>query len=290
MTRVLLTGAAGVVGSALARCFSDPAMPLIRVDRPGREANGTIGCDLADPAAVARLIAEQRPDAVLHLAGNKDVFALEKAPALARQANVDTTRNLVDAIAGRDCFFVYLSTDYVFEGTAGPYSETSPAAPRTEYGKSKLAAEHLLSASSRKYAIARSSSIFGYPRDFVSLVLDTLRKGQPFPAFSDLVSNPTYLGTLFEMLRRIISRRSEGVFHTCGSHGFSREAFARKIAAAFNLNAGLIRGETRSERIRPADLSLDNTATCAALGYRPLALEQILSENRAQWSAPDLSK
>ena len=283
MTRVLLTGAAGVVGSALARCFSEAGTPLILVDRPEKGLSGIIGCDLGDAAAVSRLITEQRPDVILHLAGNKDVFALEKAPALARLANVDTTRNLRDAVEGTDCFFVYLSTDYVFEGTVGPYSETALAAPTTEYGRSKLEAEGLLNAGSLKFAIARSASIFGYPRDFVSVVLEALRADRPFAAFSDLVSNPTHLGTLFEMLRRIIERRSTGIFHTAGSDAYSREKFARQIAAAFKLNAGLIRGETRDERIRPADLSLDNRATCAALGYQPPPLEQILSEHRAVW-------
>lgn len=287
MTRVLLTGAAGVVGSALARCFSAAGAPLVLVDRLGKTPAGIIGCDLGDAAAVARLISEQRPEVILHLAGNKDVFALEKAPALARHANVDTTRNLRDAAEGTGCHFIYLSTDYVFEGIAGPYSETAPAVPTTEYGRTKLAAEALLREGGLALAIARSSSIFGYPRDFVSIVLEALRQGRPFPAFSDLVSNPTYLGSLFEMLRRIIDRRLTGVFHTAGVQAVSREEFARQIAATFNLNPSLVRGEKREERIRPADLSLDNRATYTALDYHPQPLEQILSENRAAWSVLD---
>ncbi len=141
MTRVLLTGAAGVVGSALAKCFFDAGTSLVPVDRPGNQLPGIIGCDLGDATGVRKLIGEQRPDAILHLAGNKDVFALEKAPVLARHANVDTTKNLRDAVEGKDCFFVYLSTDYVFEGTAGPYSETAPAATTTEYRKKNLKAK-----------------------------------------------------------------------------------------------------------------------------------------------------
>ena len=290
MRRVLLTGAGGVVGSALARFFSDSDTRLILVNRPGKELAGTIGCDLGNASAVSKLVVEQRPDVILHLAGSKDVFALEKDPTRARRANVDTTRNLRDATEGKDCFFVYLSTDYVFEGVLGLHCETALAAPTTEYGKSKLEAEALLNESTLKFAIARSSSIFGYPRDFVSVVLDALQKRQAFPAFSDLVSSPTYLGSLFEMLQRIIAQRLTGIFHTAGNQAVSRETFARQIAVAFNLNVGLIRSEKREERIRPPDLSLDNRATCAALGYRPPSLEQILSENRAVWSPPERTK
>jgi dTDP-4-dehydrorhamnose reductase len=271
MTRLLITGAAGVVGSAVSHHFRRAYPACALADRES--------CDLESPAAVKRLVDAAEPEIVLHLAGNKDVFALEKDPQMAWRANVVTTQNLIGALKG-DAFVVYVSTDYVFEGTAGPYDEASPTHPNTAYGKSKLAAEACLRESGLAVAIARSAALFGFPNDFVTVVRDSLGAGKPFPAFSDLVSNPTYVDDFAAMLSRIMERRLAGVFHLCGSEPLSREQFARRIAGAFGLDAGLIRGERRTERVRPPDLSLSNAATCATLGYRPRSLEDALAAVR----------
>ena len=280
MTRLLVTGAAGVVGSALSSRFEDLYPGCVFSGRDARAAGPgrppVAGCDLGSRAAVDRLIEEANPDVLVHLAGNKDVFALEKSPELARRANVDTTRRIVEALGGANTLVVFISSDYVFEGTTGPYWESSPTRPTTVYGATKVAAEALLHESGLAVAIARSSSLFGFPNDFVSTVRSAIHQGQPFPAFSDLVSNPTAVADLFEMFRRIIDRRLTGIFHVAGSEAVSREGFARKIAAALGLDATLIRAEKKGDRIRPSDLSLDNAATCAALDYHPRSIEETL--------------
>jgi dTDP-4-dehydrorhamnose reductase len=279
--RLLVTGAAGVVGSALSPMFRTVFPGCVLVDRQlerERQAEpvGLRVCDLGSAPAVIELVDDVTPDVVVHLAGNKDVFALESNREQATRANVDTTKHIADALKGSQTLVVFVSTDYVFEGTAGPYREDSPTRPRTEYGKSKLAAEEFLKSSDLPVAIARSASLFGYGGDFVSVVQDSLRQGREFAAFSDLVSNPTASLDFFEMLRRIIDRRLTGVFHAAGSEPVSREAFARKIAAASTLDLGLIRSERRQEKVRPADLSLDNSATYSRLEYHPRSLDTIL--------------
>jgi dTDP-4-dehydrorhamnose reductase len=236
----------------------------------------TIGCDLDEPYAVEQLASSLDLAAVIHLAGNKDVFALENAPALARKANVQATENLVSALRDRSTLLVFISSDYVFAGTDGPYDEASPTRPGTEYGRSKLAAERVVQASGLPAAIVRSSSLFGFRDDFVEEVRETLRRGDVFRAFSDLISNPTAIADLAEMLRRIVDGRVTGTFHAAGPQALSREAFAHRIARAFDLNAGLIEGCLRNESIRPGDLSLDCSSTYARLGYQPRPLEDIL--------------
>ena len=104
-------------------------------------------------------------------------------------------------------------------------------------------------------------------------VREALTIGNRFPAFSDLVSNPTSVPDLAEMLRRIVEGRLNGIFHASGAEAMSRETFARRIAAAFHLDGGLIYAEPRTERIRPRDLSLDGSATYARLGFQPGSLE-----------------
>ncbi|HYR45006.1 MAG TPA: SDR family oxidoreductase [Terriglobia bacterium] len=285
MTRLLVTGAAGAVGSAVSSHFLRADPTCVLVDRnfsPSQSASSFVHCNFESPLDVERLINRYQPEIVLHLAGNKDVFALEKDPALAWRANVATTKNLLGALTGAKSLVIYISTDYVFQGTAGPYEETSPTRPTTEYGKSKAAAEACLLDSGLPVAIARSAALFGLTNDFVSVVRDCLAAGKSFPAFSDLVSNPTFVGDLTAMLTRLMDRRLTGVFHVCGSESLSREQFAKMIAGAFGLDAELIHAEKRTERVRPPDLSLSNAATCVALRYRPRPLLEILKSIRAQ--------
>ncbi len=279
--RILVTGAAGVIGSALSRWFTRDYPGCILLDCrprgvPTPDPVPLTVCDLESRDSVRALIDRVEPDVVVHLAGNKDVFALEKSPETARRANVDTTRNLAEALQGSEALVVFISSDYVFQGTDGPYSESSPTRPQTEYGRSKLAAEDLLRSCGLPVAIARSASLFGFEGDFVSLVRKTLREGKAFVAFSDLVSNPTSVADLFEMLRRIVDGHLTGVFHAAGAEPVSRAEFARKAAAAFSLDTSLIRESPREERVRPADLSLQNSATYEALAYVPSPLEDAL--------------
>lgn len=273
MPRLLITGAGGVIGRVLSPFFGGRYPDCVLTDRAG----AAVGCDLESPTDVRELIRGSAPDIVIHLAGNKDVFALEASPALAFRCNAATTTNIVEALRGRRAFVVFLSTDYVFSGDEGPYRETSPTIPTTEYGKSKLAAEQIVQASGLECAIVRSSSLFGFPGDFVEKVREVLTRGDVFAAFSDLVSNPTSVPDLAEMLRRIVEGRIGGVFHASGGEAMSRDAFARRIAAAFDLDASLIRAETRTEKIRPPDLSLDCSATYARLDYWPASLEERLT-------------
>jgi dTDP-4-dehydrorhamnose reductase len=286
MTRVLVTGAAGVVGSALVPRLVRHHLDCVLVDRDfpaGKAGNGReVRCDLLSPDAVARLIDEVNPDVVLHLAGNKDVFALEVSPELAQRANVETTANLLHALDGRETFFVFVSTDYVFEGTAGPYRETSPTHPTTAYGRSKLAAEQCLREGAVRVAIARSAALFGYPNDFVSVVTASLARGERFTAFTDLVSTPTFVGDLAQMLARLIDKRLAGTFHLCGRDSVSRVQFARLIAKAFELDHTLVQAQERTERIRPPDLALDGTATWNTLEYWPESLAKVLADFRRQ--------
>jgi dTDP-4-dehydrorhamnose reductase len=287
MTRLLITGAAGVVGSAVSARFLETDFNCVLVGRERPEPGppqAMVRCDLESRSAVERLIEHTEPEIVLHLAGNKDVFALERMPELAWRANVETTKNLVAALKGSETFVIYISTDYVFEGTAGPYAEASPARPTTEYGRSKLAAEACLLESGLRVAIARSAALFGFPNDFVSVVRDCLTARKPFAAFSDLVSNPTFVEDLSAMLMRLMDARLTGIFHLCGSEPMSREEFAKKIACAFRLDPSLVHREERTERIRPPDLSLSNAATCAALDYRPRPLLRILESIRSRQS------
>jgi dTDP-4-dehydrorhamnose reductase len=166
-TRILLTGGAGRLGTALRGL-----MPELMA--PGREE-----LDITDPASIERAFAEYRPPVIVHAAAYTDVARAETERALCWRVNVEGTRNLVRAALKRDVQFVHISTDYVFWGDEGGYREDHPLGPvRNYYALSKLAAEEVVRV---------------LPRH---LVLRTSFRPSPFPypvAYHDLYTSQDYL-------------------------------------------------------------------------------------------------
>jgi dTDP-4-dehydrorhamnose reductase len=284
MRPTLITGASGIVGSCLAGYFREVCDELLLVDRVG-ERGDVVLLDLADREAARELLVRERPEVILHLAGNKDVFALERDPELSRRINFELTRTLCDLAAEAGLQLVFLSSDYVFDGAGGPYREDSPPHPATCYGRDKLAAERYLLETVEHGAVVRSSGLFGFSGDFVDVVRSVAGRGEEFPAFTNLSNNPTFCGDLFRMLRIVIDRRLSGVFHGCGAETLSRYEFALQIAACFGIDAALI-SQDQKDDIRPDRLALDNRWTYAELRYTPPTIAAVLEMNRGLWPDP----
>jgi dTDP-4-dehydrorhamnose reductase len=284
MARVLVTGAAGVVGSLLGprleqagyRCFFTDIRPAAHLHRV---------LDLGDRAEVDRTVGEARPDQVLHLAGSKDVFACERDEALSLRVNVDASRNLADVCAARDVRLVFMSSDYVFAGGEAAYSEGSVPEPRTVYGRHKALIEAYLAAHVPRHAIIRTAGIYGHAGDFVSVVCKALDQGQAFKAFTNLHNKPTFAGDLFAMLQRILTREENGIFHAVGRDCVSRYEFALAITEAFALPSGSVVADAidPSRDPRPLRLDLVGDATYEKLGYTPPPLREILRTHAGVW-------
>lgn len=281
MRKVLITGAGGFVGSCLRRYLHGVRFEFILTDR--KSVNPVVHAfDLEDPAPTRALLDRERPDVIVHLAGNKNVFFLEDNPGFSSRVNVDLTRQLCELAADRDIHFIYLSTDYVFDGHSAPFDERSEPDPQTVYGRDKLAAERCVRERLPITTVLRSAGVFGSQGDFVDRVRSTLAGGERFPAFVNLWNSPTFAGDLFEMIRISIEKRVTGTLHACGSESVSRFDFARRIAEAFGLDADLV-AESRKDDIRPDDLTLNGEDAYRILGYRPPGLVEIIRANRAIW-------
>ena len=281
MRKVLITGAGGFVGSCLRRHLRRARFEFVLTDRdPASPAVHSL--DLEDPTPTRALLDRERPDVIVHLAGNKDVFFLEDNPDFSSRVNVDLTRQLCELVADRNIHFIYLSTDYVFDGRSGSFDERSEPDPQTIYGRDKLAAERCVRERLPVTTVLRSAGIFGYQGDFVDRVRRTIAGGERFPAFVNLWNSPTFAGDLFEMLRISIDRRVTGTLHACGSESVSRFVFAQRIAEAFGLDIDLV-AESRKDDIRPDDLSLSGEDAYRILDYRPPGLVEVIRSNRAIW-------
>ena len=230
-------------------------------------------CDLRDAGRTAQVIQELHPDAVIHAQGQSDVDLCERDPVMAQAQNAETTAHLVEALRPTPAWLVYISTDYVFDGTKGsPYDEMDTPHPISVYGRSKLAGERLALQVPRGIVV-RPSTLFGDGRmNFCDHIIARLYEGQAVEVFSDQVTSPTFtedladgLGALLETLRQ---RRapSQRVLHMANAGGCSRVEFAHRIADSLGYPRTGIRAIQMVEQHRPA-----SRPACSALTTRYLS-------------------
>ncbi|MFN2549787.1 MAG: dTDP-4-dehydrorhamnose reductase [Myxococcales bacterium] len=216
----LVTGAHGLVGSrVVARLKGE------RVIAVGREE-----LDLRQPERIAAFLADVRPDGIIHCGAMTDVDACEKDPETAWAVNAAA----VAALAKGRARLTALSTDYVFDGVKGDYSEEDAPNPQSAYARSKLAGELAALSLSRDRAVCRVALVYsGYPaakRTFASAALEALRKGEPVRAFADQIGSPTLADNAAEMVIAVHRSGEQGVFHCGGATQVSRVDFVRALA------------------------------------------------------------
>lgn len=280
MKKVLITGAAGAIGSSLVKYLNNFALTL--VDRCSSTDNVFL-FDLSEIDEFVEFLKKIEPHVVLHLAGCKDVRYCENHPEFAYKTNVEITKGICDALAGTNMHFVFVSSDYVFRGDLGGYSENSHPAPTTVYGKNKSDCESYIQSKLKNYTIVRSSSVYGYPNDFIDVVSSALYRDEVFPAFEDLVSNPTSISDLAVMLNIVLEKAPVGIYHLSGCESMSRYIFSRKIADTYGLNSDIIRPSKLPENdIRPRNLSMHNAWSFRQLQYYPKSINDSLKLHLAE--------
>jgi dTDP-4-dehydrorhamnose reductase len=208
--RVLVTGAAGMLGHRVvdaARELGHTAVPTDIDD-----------LDLTDADAVRERVAAEGPDAIVNCAAYTDVDGAESNEALATRVNADAAANVARACAASGAMLVHVSTDYVFAGDATtPYAETDEPAPRTAYGRSKLAGERAVAESEARHAICRTAWLYGAGgKNFVDTMLTLAEDRDEVSVVTDQVGSPTWTGRLAPALVEVAERRATGVHHLTG--------------------------------------------------------------------------
>jgi dTDP-4-dehydrorhamnose reductase len=218
MSRILVTGSAGVVGGYVAEVFSDHE--LIRTDIGGDVER----LDIREPRAVRDLILDRRPDIVIHLAAATDVDRCEQDPDLAYATNALATQNVALACQQTDAILVYTSTAGVFGGEKPePYHEFDVPAPANVYGHSKLAGERIVENLLQRYYICRAGwMIGGGPKEkkFVGKLLEIVSSGEKrLRAVDDKFGTPTYARDLAAGIHRLIETGHFGLYHMANRGG-----------------------------------------------------------------------
>ena len=234
--RVLVTGSSGLLGSKLlAAMRSRPELvPLAAARRApdARHADAVAfwSLDITDRRRVQGIFGEAAPHAVVHAAAMTDVDGCELDPERAWAVNVAGTEHVVEACEQVGASLVHLSTEYVFDGEAGPYVETDQPRPLSVYGKTKLASERVVARCGQRWAVARTTVVFGYaPRarhNFVLWLLDRLARGERVRVVADQVGSPTLADNLAEMVLALVTEGGHGEnFPRQGIHETTRHYF-----------------------------------------------------------------
>ncbi|NOX67047.1 MAG: dTDP-4-dehydrorhamnose reductase [Chlorobi bacterium] len=240
--------------------------------------------DISSPREVKRLINNFCPDVVINAAAYTNVDGCESEKELAWKVNVTGVENIVKYIKGCKAHLIHMSSDYIFDGTAGPYHETDLPNPISYYGKTKLAAENAIVSSNVHYTIIRTNVLYGPTKfgrpDFVKWVVNSLRNQERIKIVNDQINNPTYIDDLISAIAKVIETKKKGIYNIGGSQLLSRLEFTYKIANYFDLDKSLITeivtAELHQPAPRPLKSGLVNLKAETELGYRPHKIDETL--------------
>ncbi len=293
--RVLVTGANGLVGSRACAALARGGHQVVGAARGPRRAQGDfeyVSADLTRAEDVARAVETARPEAILHTASMTEVDACEKAPLDAWACNVTACELVAREARRTGAHLVSVSTDYVFDGEAGPYSEEDVPNPRGTYAVTKYAGELAVRALAPSWAVARTAVVYGWPPagrpNFGAWLLGRLEKGERVKLFQDQLVSPSLADSVAAMVSELAVRGHRGIWNTCGGEVVSRVEYGRALCQVFGLDASLIQPSLladaglASPRPKRSGLKVDKAA---ALDARPLPLVESLQRFHAAWRA-----
>jgi len=261
---VLLTGAAGLIGTWLRRT-APPGIEICSVvHRRELPRTRSYRCDLRDASAVVRMVEEVAPTVVLHAA-----YAMDEGSI------VDCTRNVVEAAARTGSCVVHTSTDVVFSGDGSRRDEASPPDPIADYGRWKAEAERIVQRAPVSGAVVRLPLVVSVdpPDQGLQRMRTGAATGEPSTWFTDEVRQPALASDLAAALWRIIAlgpAERSGVWQLPGPESLTRHQLAQRTATALGIDAGAIRAATTPEgMVRPRHIDLGADRAIREIGWAP---------------------
>lgn len=285
-TRILIIGSNGMLGQRLTEFFSrtnNYELLCASVEPNSFIPNVDYRCiDVTQKNKVREIILDFFPDFVINVAAYTNVDKAEKERELAWKINVNGVENIALYSWTVDAHLIHISTDYIFDGKKGPYTEEDKPCPIGYYGRTKLASENSIRTSGVRYTIIRTNVLYGpakYGRpDFVRWVINSLRAGESIKIVTDQINNPTYIDDLVEAINKIIEFKKEGIYNIAGNEILSRYDFTIKIAEYFHLDKNLIipvlTKDLNQAAPRPLKSGLIILKAMTELGYKPRSINE----------------
>jgi dTDP-4-dehydrorhamnose reductase len=291
--KILITGSNGLLGQHLVKMLIETTshqiiatgkgvgrLPFLQNDR-----YNYFQLDITDGNAVNDCLQLHKPAVIIHAAAMTQPDPCELDKISCWEINVTATRFLLEAAKIINAYFLYVSTDFVFDGLLGPYKETDIPGPVNYYGSSKLAAEKSVEESTLQWSIVRTVLVFGNilvgnRSNIISWVKDNLEKHTPIKVVSDQWRTPTYVEDLATGIIMVMEKQATGIYHISGEEGMSPYDMAVATAEYLQLDTSLmtkVDADTFSQPAkRPLRTGFVIDKAKQELGYRPLGFKEAL--------------
>jgi dTDP-4-dehydrorhamnose reductase len=261
--KILITGANGFLGHYLVKQLLDKKHSIIatgkgecRLPFTGQKEFVYEAMDFTDPFEVHDVFEKYQPESVIHAGAMCKPDECELQQWQAYLTNVEGTVTLLLNAEEQKSFFVFVSTEFVFDGERGMYEEEDEAGPVNFYGKTKVEAEEAVKEYEYGWAIARTVLVYGKPlagrSNILSIVKDKLEKGEEYSVVDDQVRTPTYVEDLAAGIVAIVEKKATGIYHLSGSDVLTPYEMACKTADYLGLNKSLIKKVTAASFTQPA--------------------------------------
>lgn len=284
--KILIFGATGMLGqrcyeyfakklgyttllSSFEESFYDTSAQYIQVDITKRDQ-------------VKKIIAEFSPDYIINAAAFTNVDKSESEREMAWNINVKAVEYMAEGARNCDAHLIHISSDYIFDGVKGQYTENDKPNPVGYYGRTKLAGENALKISNALHTILRTNVLYGVIKtgrlDFVRWVVESIRKGEQIRIVTDQINNPTFLDDLVRAIGQVIEFGKYGIYNIGGEEFISRYDFTMRICDFFGLNksqvTAILTPELNQPAKRPLNSGLVTLKAETEFGYSPTPIEE----------------
>lgn len=299
MKTVLVTGSNGLLGQKITeQILADKSVNLIATNRGENKYPVKTGyvyetMDILDKDQVLSVLEKYKPNALIHTAAMTNVDTCHEQNEACWQLNVDATQYLASLCEKMGIHFMYVSTDFVFDGLNGPYKEDDEPKPVSFYGESKLAGERIAQQSKGDWTIIRTILVYGILKDMSrsNIVLwakGALEKGSPISVVNDQWRMPTLAEDLAKACLLAVEYRAKGIYHISGKDMMTIVDLVRRVADFWGLDKSLITEISsdslgqEAKRPKKTGFILDKAMT--DLKYQPHSFEEGLELVRGQLS------
>jgi dTDP-4-dehydrorhamnose reductase len=270
MQTVLVTGASGLLGANFVLTALDTGWRVIAATHAhaltAQPHLQNEAVNLMEAREIEPLIARTQPQWIVHCAAAVNVDWCEEHPSETQRMNVDASAAIARAAQQHGARMVHISTDAVFDGVIGNYTETDAINPLSIYARSKADAERAVATELPEALIARVN-IYGWnmqaKTSLAEWSLNKLERGENVPGFRDVTFNPMLVNDLSDVLLALMARGARGVLHVFGAEAISKYEFARSVARVFGLNEALVESTSIADAHLRAPRSLNLTMSVA---------------------------
>ncbi|MEO6963935.1 MAG: SDR family oxidoreductase [Puia sp.] len=284
--KLLITGSNGLLGQHLVPQLLHAHHQVIALGRGPQKVSwqGMVkyqDLDITHYRELKDLILREKPDTIVHSAAMTQVDDCEKNKTKCREVNVTATENLLDAAGSCAGHFIFLSTDFVFDGDKGNYREEDPVNPVNWYGQTKVEAEHLVKQYPYPWSVARTCLLYGISKNssrtnIIVWIKSALEKGEQIRVVNDQVRTPTDVKDFARGIEKILNQGAVGFFHLSGNEVMTPYQMALATADFFSLDKSKIE-EVNSDNFsqigkRPLKTGFDIRKAQQVLGFSPSSL------------------